>query len=194
MINKNLIYLLGLIWITSCGTSTNENGSKSENKKKDSVTFEENSKITFDTTGFLKNCDELISHSSLGNLQGVEAGKDSIMNFYFGECFTCNETYQIIFVHKEFNKRLDEAYNVLSSEFKNGCTNDFKNFNCFAFVYPMRDPDKQKDPHAINFDFPMFIRAYERIDNDNWRFIKSRQVKNYQEYALFKFNSIYHIE
>jgi hypothetical protein len=58
-----------------------------------------------DTSGFLSNCQELIQHSSLGNLQGVDASKDSIKNFYFAECFDCKETYQVIFVHKEFYRR-----------------------------------------------------------------------------------------
>jgi hypothetical protein len=147
-----------------------------------------------DTSGFFSNCQELIQHSSLGNLQGVDASKDSIKNFYFAECFDCKETYQVIFVHKDIYRRNDEAYELLSKEFNTGCSDYFKNFYCFAFVCPMRDPDKQKDPHALNVDFPTIVRVYKRMNNDNWKFIKESNVMNYKQYALLKFKSIYFSE
>lgn len=147
-----------------------------------------------DTIGFFSNCQKLVNHSALGSLQGVEASSDSLRSLYFGDCFDyCPETFQIIFVHKDFTMRANENYDSLSREFRNGCSDYFKNFDCFAFVCPRRDPDKQEDIHALNIDFPVAMQIYERLVDDNWKFIEKVTAKTYEEYALIRFKTIYRL-
>ena len=31
------------------------------------------------------------------------------------------------------------------------------------------DPQKQEDIHEMNIDFPVTVRIYKRIENDNWQ-------------------------
>jgi hypothetical protein len=57
----------------------------------------------------------------------------------------------------------------------------------------MRDPDKQKNVHAMNIDFPVTVKAYERTTGDNWKFLKKVRVKTFHELSLLKFKTIYHI-
>jgi hypothetical protein len=168
----------------SCQSSTPQK--KSDIKKTDAEGV--------DTVGFFHNCSDLISHSSLGSLQGVKANSDSIKNLYFADCFDCKETFQIIFVHKDSEKRQDKEYDSLSSEFHGGCSVNFKNFNCFAFIYPMRDPDKQKNVHAMNMSFPLIVKVYERISDDNWKFVKRSIVKTFEEFSELRFKTIYHLD
>ncbi len=188
------VYFIVIISVIGCKNSTSsQKNSHDSSINKSGI---EKAELTHlgDTTGFFSNCEELIHHSALGGLQGVEANPDSLRNLYFGDCFDyCKETFQIIFVHKDANKRTDEGYDFLTKEFDNGCSDYFKNFECFAFVCPRRDPDKQEDIHALNIDFPVVMRIYERVSEDTWRFIKKVTAKTYEEYALIRFKTIYHL-
>lgn len=193
------VRILLFIFFTSChDATTSENKPNSNIGNSDSTNYTDSyEKIQTspkDTTGFFSNCQELMYHSSLGSLQSVEADKDSLKNLYFAACYDCKTTFEIVFSHKVPEKRKDQNYKSLSNEFTNGCAEYFKNFNCFAFVCPMRDPDKQKDVHAMNIDFPVEVRVYERTADDIWEFVKRAKVKNFKDYALLQFKSIYHLE
>lgn len=188
------IYCIVIIVIVSCNNSGSVKKTSLDSKDDTAITYVKGIKELIDTTDFFSNCDELIHHSTLGSLQGVEASKDFLQRLYFGDCFDyCKETFQIIFAHKDINKRTDGGYNSITKEFENGCSNYFKNFECFAFVCPMRDPDKQKDIHALNIDFPVVMRIYERVSGDNWSFIKKVVAKTFEEYALIRFKTIHHL-
>jgi len=188
-------YFIVLIAIISCKNSTSSKHLSSNDSNASNASLEKRELMNSeDTIGFFSNCQELISHSSLGSLQGVEAGKDSLKNLYFAACYDCKKTFEIVFVHKVAEKRKDQNYNSLSNEFRSGCIDYFKNFNCFAFISPMRDPDKQEDVHAMNIDFPVEVQVYERTSDDVWKFIKKVKAKSFNEYALLQFKSIYHLE
>jgi len=152
----------------------------------------ENKKMSMnDTAGFFSNCQHWTYGLFMGNLQGVNASKDSLGAFCFYECYDCKETFRIIFIHK--SKSANNTNKAVWSEFENGCNEKYPNFNCFAFVYPMRDPDKQKDVHAMNIDFPVIVKTYERMADDNWRFIKQVKAETFKELALLQFRTIYHL-
>jgi len=190
----NYIQTLIILCLVSCQSSTSSQ--KGADKNHDSVTsvttpksLNENLK---DTTGFLSDCQKWSSGAYEGYLQGVEASKDSLGDFCFYECYDCKETFQIILVHK--TQRGNDTDNSVWNEFENSCGNQYANFNCFAFVYPMRDPDKQKDVHAMNVDFPVTVRAYERTNGDSWRFLKKVRAKNFHALSLLQFKTIYHLQ
>ena len=193
--SKNKVYSILLFICLSCQNSTltkkkNVSNSFSSDTLSQKVTdFDE--MYVKDTTGFLSNCQNRISGSSMGYLQEVPSRKDSLGAFCFYECYDCKETFEIVFIHK--NKQGPDTDNSVWDEFEKSCHNNFSNFNCFAFVYPMRDPDKQKDIHAMNIDFPVMIKAYERITNDNWKFVKEIKAKKFKEFSLFQFKTIYHL-
>lgn len=191
----NSIKAILVIACISCNDSVSLTSSKTDQSNVDSVssvTFPEKREVTVkDTTGFLSNCQNWNSGTSMGYLQGVKSDKDSLGAFSFYECYDCDNTFQIIFIHK--NKRGVDNDNSVWDEFERSCSNKYENFNCFAFVYPMRDPDKQKDVHEMNIDFPVTVKAYERITDDNWRFVKKIEAKTFKELSSFQFLIIYHL-
>ncbi len=148
-----------------------------------------------DTIHFLNNCSELMTNTEVGALMGINKDNDSTGYLCFAECYDCKEVYQIIFVHKggvSVRKKL--GYEEISKEFHNGCNNNFESFDCFAFVNPMRDPDKQKDEHAMNIDFPVIVKIYKRTTGDNWKFIERSKTKTFEEYQMVLFKTIYEIK
>jgi hypothetical protein len=144
-----------------------------------------------DTSGFISGCQSWTSEFT-GYLQEVEARKDSTGPFCFYECFDCKETYRLIFVHKTDKKGVSD--DAIWNEFNNSCADKFKNFECFAFVYPMKNPDKQKDVHASTIKFPNVVKVYERILDDNWKFLKMQSVESFRELTRLQFNIIHHLE
>lgn len=192
---KYKFYHIVLIVIISCKNSTSsQNESSTDSNTSNTIFDKEDITNLKDTIGFFSNCKKWTNGSSMGYLQGVEASKDSLGSFCFYECYDCKETFRIIFVYNDINKRGGVNHDFVWTEFKNGCTNNFLKFQCYAFVYPMRDPDKQSDVHAMNIDFPIEVRVYERTSDDIWKFIKKVKTKNFNDYALLQFKSIYHLE
>jgi hypothetical protein len=57
----------------------------------------------------------------------------------------------------------------------------------------MRDPDKQKDVHAMNVDFPVTVRSYERTKGDNWKLLKKARAKTFNELSQLQYRTIYHL-
>src|SRR5688572_21577822 len=88
----------------------------------------------------------------------------------------------------------DENSNLLDTELRSGCKNAFENFHAFAFVYPMKDPDKQPDVHALNINFPINIKVFERIIGDKWNFLRTVEVNTLEEYWNLRFKTIYHLD
>jgi|ERR1700694_263941 len=189
----NYIQALIVILLISCQSSTSqqkEAGGMHESIA--SIRRSEKSNGSWrDTTGFLSNCQKWIYGSFTGYLQGLEASKDSLGEFGFYECYDCKESFRIIFVQK--TKPGADADSVIRKRFENGCSDQYANFNCFVFVYPMRDPDKQEDVHAMNIDFPVTVKVYERIAGDHWKFLKKVRAKKFRELSILEFKTIYHI-
>ena len=193
---NNRIHILSLLILISCNNLTSENkasSNKDSNNLGNLAVSEENGMNSKDTAGFFSNCQKWTG-SSMGFLQEVEASKDSLGPFCFYECYDCKETFEIIFVYKDVKKRGQANHDFIWNEYEKGCVNIFSNFECFAFVYPMRDPDKQKDVHAMNIDFPITVRVYERNTGDNWKFLKKIKVKTFKELSLLQFKTIYRLK
>jgi len=147
---------------------------------------------TNDTTGFLSNCKLLMMRSYVGALQIATAINDSSSYLGFAACYSCKESYEIIFVYKGGNEiRKSIGYDSLGKIFEKGCYNNFSEFNCFAFVLPMRDPEKQEDIHAMSIDFPVIVRVYKRIESDHWEYIKTKKVETFGDYTALQFKTIY---
>lgn len=141
-----------------------------------------------DTSGFFKNCEELNSSAQWGILQGVDIPRDSLEHLCFAQCFSCSKTFEIVARHPE--KAIRES-DTLFNYFNRSCSEFAKPFECFAFVCPMRNPDLQDDPHASNIDFPVDVTVYERIVDDEWRFVKIQRVKSLSEYTNLQYRIIY---
>jgi hypothetical protein len=188
MKTKPLITFLLLISI-SCGSNSKQQSADSVTTKKATINVEH---LSVDTTGLLKECKSPDRRYSAGSLQGVEAAKDSIAFMCFMRCYTCANTYKIIFVYKggvETRKAL--SHDSLHYAFENGCDNNFTNFDAFAFILPLIDPEKQEDEHGSSMKFPDTVKIYKHINGDNWHFMKKVKVNSFEEYGRLEFNSIY---
>lgn len=189
LMTKVFFYFL-VLFLPSCSPSTNNLNALDGSASSGIVAINSSDALTTDTTGFLSNCKSFRMHQ--GALQGTNADKDSINYLCFSECYDCPETYKIIFVRKggvEYRKSV--GYKPIWEEFLKSCSNNFSDFDCFAFVLPMRDPEKQEDIHAMNIDFPVTVRAYKRISLDNWQQVKVLKVNTFEEYAALQFATIY---
>lgn len=110
----------------------------------------------------------------------------------FAACYECPQTYKIIFIYKTgITERSTMDYTIIRKALRMGCENNFIDFNCVAFVAPMRDPEKQEDMHDLNMDFPLTVKAYRRVEADNWKEVGVKTVKSFEEYANFQFKTIY---
>lgn len=192
MFFKNKIIFMSILFV-GCQDLPSQKKIERNNVNKSLTNFNTTSKKNEfglkDTTGFLLNCQSWNSGTSMGYLQGVEANKDSLGPFCFYECYDCDKTFEIIFIHK--GKKGPDFGNLVWNEFENSCNNNYINFNCFAFVYSMRNPDKQRNVHAMNIDFPVNVVAYQRVTGDNWRFVKKGIFKSFKEFSSFQFKTIY---
>lgn len=128
----------------------------------------------------------------VGALQIANTTNDSANYLCFAACYDCPESYEIIFIYTggiEIRKTV--GYDSLSKRFEDGCNNNFSAFDCFAFVLPMRDPEKQEDIHAMNIYFPVIVKVYKRVKIDSWRYIKTVKANNFKEYVTLQFKTIY---
>lgn len=133
---------------------------------------------------FLPDCKKMASEgmsTGTGFLQGVFSRADSLPAMAFFECYDCPKTYQVIFVNEDSLSR--NGNQESEDQFFNGCKNEFKGFKCFAFQYPMVDPDKQDDVHALNMKFPLRIKSYVRIVSDSWQILNDTVVQSFPSYA-----------
>lgn len=194
---KFILKFIIVLFILSCTSSPSSkiDNTKLRNSQKDSNLSKGISLshiATNDTTGFLSNCKLLMTRSYEGALQVESAINDSVSYLCFAACYSCKKSYEIIFVYKgEIEIRKSMGYDSLGKIFEKGCYNNFSKFNCFAFMLPMLDPEKQEDIHAMNIDFPVIVRVYKRIENDNWQYIKTKKVKTFEDYTALQFNTIY---
>ena len=193
---KIVLFVLYLLcFAASCTNNVPDISSTVSNNKIDSsFTSKKELKRNIDTFHFINNCSELIANKSIGAIQGTNHGKDSVGYFCIADCYVSKDkgSYEIIFSYKGgIVKRKTLGYDGLSKNYDEGCANNFINFDCFAFVIPMRDPDKQKDEHAMNIDFPNIVKIYRRIENDNWVFLKRVKVNSFEEYSEQQFKIIY---
>jgi hypothetical protein len=190
---KYLKLCSALIFCITVNCRCKNSDSKLSQHQKKTVSIKQDSKshLIADTSGFFKHCDQLMDGSSVGGLQGTDHSIDSTGSFCFLDNYE-NKSFEIILIVKGGpQKRAALGPEKISKMFHNGCQNTFNDFDCFAFVYPQRDPEKQEDMHDMNIDFPVVVKAYKRIDNDNWKYIKTVKAKTFEDFSEFQFKTIY---
>jgi len=144
-----------------------------------------NSKVDF------LNPQGCIVRYSHGALQGTKHSEDSTGYLGFADVF-CKNPYEVIFLYKDLQTRKKMGYNVLSQIFlqKELGKDDYSDFNCFVFVYPHRDPEKQKDVDAMNIDFPVTVLAYKKVGN-TWKFVSKTKAATFEKFSEFQFRVLY---
>jgi hypothetical protein len=192
--NKYLIILLYVsIILGSCNLRSKDGKAQRDDTliKENNDVNKENKNIV-NTFNFLNDCNKLKKRSWEGSLQGTNKSKDSISYLCFSACYDCQETYELIFVLRGgVERRKHLGYDSIWSTFKNVCNNKFKDFECFVFVIPMKDPEKQDNIHETIYTFPSKIKVYKQVDSDNWRLLCDTLVGDFNAYANLRFKTIY---
>lgn len=160
--------------------------------------------LPIDTSGFLSNKSQCVMEITQGAMQGTQHSDDSTNYMIFSDFYDCNKTYEIIFLYKNISLRVKMGYSdslfdsINENDLRkyvsvdaNSKNNLLNNFNCFAFIYPQRNPEGQEDVDAMNIDFPITIKAYKRKDKDTWQYQGSKRVATFEEFSEFRFKIIY---
>jgi hypothetical protein len=141
---------------------------------------------------FLKDCAKWNDHYS-GTLQGLhQRGADSTANLCFSAYYDVKPTYEIIFLYKggvERRKALGDK--AVSDIFFKACKDQYRDFDCFTFVLPLKDPEKMEDMHASNYIFPCKVKVYRRITEDAWQSLGEHSISTYKQYRELQFRTIY---
>jgi hypothetical protein len=187
-----IVLFLSLLVIAACNYSNSDrNVDKQKAAVNKPIANSQKAALSIDTTGFLSDCKKL-SGVSIGGLQYSPASRDSTGFMGFTACYSCTNTYEIVFVLKGgVAHRKAIGYLGLEKYIDRGCDNKYLDFDCYVFQAPMRDPEKQDDIHAVNMDFPLRVKVYKRIDGDNWHFIQAVKVDSLTDYLKLQFNTIY---
>ena len=188
---KKILYLLVILVFTGC---TNTSPVKSEDGNTTIVKKSDNKLATkVDTLQFFKDCTEMKSRYYVGAIQDTLADRDSAGFMVIFPCYSCKETYEIILAYRGGkNVREKLGYDGVEKQYLEGCKDEFKKFECFAFVLPMRDPEKQEDLHAMNIDFPVLVKVYGQTVGNNWHLITKRVIKTFNDYAAMQVALVYH--
>ena len=188
---KKVLYVLAILVFTGC---TNYNPVKLKEGSITSIKKNESKLVTkADTYHFFKDCREMKRRYYVGAIQDTLADRDSAGYMVIFPCYCCKETYEIILAYrggKDIREKL--GYDGVAKEYLEGCKDEFKKFECFAFVLPMRDPEKQEDLHAMNIDFPVLVKVYGQTVGNNWHLITKRVIKTFNDYAAMQVALVYH--
>ena len=141
---------------------------------------------------FLKDCKKWDEWSS-GALQALDPRrKDSARNLCFSTYYGGSIPYEIIFVYKgdveHRNKIGDDSIN---KDFTHGCDSLFRDFDCYAFVHPMVNPDTLQDIHGDKNVYPASVKVYKRVRDDQWLFVGQDSVHSLPELSDLRFRTIY---
>jgi len=202
---KNLFFILLLELLTQCNPSTTDQPVVKKNdstQQQSAISFKENQKKYFDSIDFFKDCDKLIEFSSFQGLQGTDKSRDLTGYLCIADCYDCKETYELIFKYKaglEKIKSIEIEEDVIFNIFKSGCSNQFSDFDCYAFVYPMRQPEPgecaDKNGKPINcdsgVDYPVKVKAYYREAGNHWIFLEEKKIKDFEALSLFFYHATY---
>jgi hypothetical protein len=197
MMNKYSILLCYVIFIfVSCNISSkNETNKKTDSLYSEKSALNKENRHLGDTNNFLEDCRKLTKRSWEGSLQGISRSKDSAGYLCFSACYDCQETYEMIFVFKGgVLRRKSIGYDSIWASFRNGCDNKFKDFDCFVFVLPIKDPEKQDDIHKTIYTFPEKIKVYKQMDSIDWRLLYDTSVTDFGAYGNLRFETIYKLD
>lgn len=188
---KNIFcFLVTLTIIFSC-TNVNDKNSKDKNTLK-----KETNKVSVDSINISntipKNVipDFLIlsqeaTEESFGNLQGVKMS-DSAGPYMMRDYVNDSISFTLIFYPKSVEKGKVDFSQIKMKYMQN----NYKDFYCFAFVFPFPDPEKVKDYHADNTPYPINVKSYFR-QKGSWNFISSRVAKNLTELSTYEIEVMY---
>lgn len=101
----------------------------------------------------------------------------------------CAKPFELFFLFRDTNLKLPSGSDSIYHLFVNKelGKDEYHEFDCYAFVYPHRDPETQPDIHADNTDYPVVITTYKRVHDDTWRFIEKKKLSNLDEYLNFQY-------
>jgi hypothetical protein len=181
-----IIYILG-----SCTSNLNENTTSADSKKNltdtediASAPMKKDSIVSNNIPNFLE-LSKKATETTIGNLQGVKKN-DSSGPYAIKEVISDSLSFDLILVPKYLKKNL-----VDFDTLKKGAENNYKDFFCYAFVYPMRKFNPANESyHLDNTTYPVFVKSYF-IRKNIWVFISSKEINNLTELSTFKILTIY---
>jgi len=153
-----------------------------------------------DSINFFDSCSSVVTYSSWIGLQGTDASLDSTTYLCLADNYNAKKTYELIGRYKstiESQKAIgrDSLFHI----FNNACSNSFADFECYAFVFPMTEPepgectDKNGEPIAcsIGINFPVNIKAYYRVHDNDWISVGNKIANRFEELSSFEFKTVY---
>ncbi len=124
------------------------------------------------------------TESSKGFLQGVNTS-DSSGPYIFTEYYSDSLSFQLIYVSRSYEKDAITFDSIQKAE-----GNDYRDFICYTFVYPMQNPDKMEDYHKDNVTYPVNVKCYVR-KMKNWELLSESKVNDLRELSQYKIKCIY---
>jgi len=120
-----------------------------------------------------------------GFLQGVN--KTDSSGPYVRRIFISDTlTFELIFYPKNSRKG-DVDLSLFRTKYEK---EGFKDFTCFAFIYPIPDRDSVKDYHADNTHYPIEIMSYVLMDN-RWAFLSKGVAQDLAGLSRYQIESMY---
>ncbi len=189
---SNLLIFSMICCLSSCGHLENNTLDKKreDSSRIDSTNIQAKNLVNrnnFDTIpDFLKLSEDPKVEGYNGYLAGISKS-DSSGPYVIREYITDTLSFHLIFASKASNKAI-----VTFDSIRNDAVNDYANYSCIAFVYPMRDPNKMKNYHDDNVKYPVTVKSYFR-KNGSWILLSHSVVKNLMELSEYEIKSIYSV-
>jgi hypothetical protein len=185
LLTMNKIFTSLILLLIGCNASNNNQQNSSDTILVAKTTLE-------DTVNFCTACDSLDSWK--GSIQGVQVS-DSTGVYPMAECHT-NKSYDLIWTPKEGIFKLISTIGSASliTFFDNEEKNNFKNFDCYAFVIPKTKKVikeyQEGDDGNWDYVFPCQVKIYKK-QNLGWTLLKTTNIKSFEELGRLKLNCIF---
>lgn len=114
---------------------------------------------------------------------------DSAGPYTFKECYGDIIDFELVIVDKDRTSD-EESFFKISKAYDSR----YKGYKCFAFIYPMADPETADNYHADNTPYPVLVKAYHRDSNNVWNYIGQQTASNLAELSQYKVDCIYAYE
>ncbi len=127
----------------------------------------------------------MAKESFMGNLQGVKKS-DSAGPYVIREFISDTLSFDLIFFPKNVNKNA-----VDFGGFDKDSVNNYHDYVCFAFVYPMKYVEPTiANYHSDNTPYPVSVKSYVKRGN-TWVFISQQKVRNLAQLSSYKIHTMY---
>lgn len=143
-----------------------------------------NKQQLFDTLPDFLLLSENAKETGLVYLQGVNK-TDSAGPYIVRDFITDTLSFELILYPK--NNQKGNVDILFLDKYK---MNGYKDFYCYAFIYKMYNPDKMKDYHADNTQYPAFVKSYLK-KNGKWNFVSAHKAKNLSELSQYEIDVMY---